>query len=360
MSKKLQRLKQKIGQRLIVGFDGTTVPQELVRLDEEWGLGGYILFKRNLSHVDQIFDLNEGLMNLGQGIPPFIGIDAEGGKVNRLPEGFTRFVSMSRVGREKSVSVAYEIGAIISRELSAAGFNLNFAPVLDIQSSSSAIGDRAISNDPEVIATLAKALIQGFHDNNIIACGKHFPGHHTNEDSHNVRPKSTRDRTHLLQNDLIPYQKLIHEGPRLDMVMTAHIIYTKLDKKRPATLSMEVIQDLLRSELGFRGVVCSDDLEMKAITNHHSMEEVATLGLEAGLDIFLVCHSLDAQVEILETLLKQAESGALPLSVWEHNYDRILNLKRRHFRRIRQIDRGFAREQIGSRDHQRIAARLQD
>ena len=360
MSKKLQRLKQRIGQRIICGFHGTRVPPELLRLDEEWGLGGYILFKRNLTNLDQIFSLNESLWNLGQGLPPFISIDAEGGDVHRLPESFTHFVNMERIGRENSVSVAYEVGAIIGRELNAAGFNLNFAPVLDLYASNSAIGTRSLSDNPERVATLAKAIVQGSYDNNVIACGKHFPGHHTNEDSHLVRPKSNRDRAQLLAEDLVPYQRLISESPKLDMVMTAHILYNKLDRKMPATFSANILQDLLRGELGFRGVICSDDLEMKAVSDHHTMEEIAALGLEAGLDLFLVCHTLESQVELLEAMLRIAEKGEIPPPVWEHHYERIIGIKRRHFRVIRQIDRVFAKELIGLREHQRIARRLQD
>ena len=357
------KLKQKIGQRIIVGFDGTTVPNEIVRLDEEWGLGGFILFKRNLEEIDQIFSLNESLQNLGRGIPPFIGIDQEGGRVSRLPDPFTQFPDMACVGQHGTVSMAYEVGAIIGREMSGAGFNLNFAPVLDINlnPSSPVIGNRAISNDPHQVASLGKAIAQGLHDNSIVACGKHFPGHgDTSEDSHFKLPICKRTESELINNELIPYRKLIEDDGALDMVMLAHVIYTHLDKEHPASLSPTIIQDFLRAEVGFRGVTISDDLEMKAITNHHSPEEATHLAFEAGLDLFLVCHSLDYQVTVLETLIKIAESGAVPKAVFDNPLHRVIEVKRNHFKFSRQIDRVHALELIGAREHLRISRRLRD
>jgi beta-N-acetylhexosaminidase len=357
----LSKLKQKIGQRLIIGFEGTQVPPEVVQLDEEWGLGGFILFKRNLQEVEQIFDLNESLQNLGQGIP-FIGIDQEGGKVSRLPEPFTQFPNMSCVGQHGTVSMAYEVGAIIGRELSVAGFNLNFAPVLDVNTNpnSPVIGNRAISSDPVQVAHLGKAIAQGLHDNSVVACGKHFPGHgDTNDDSHVKLPICRKSESDLMKTEMLPYRHLIQEEEVLDMVMMAHVVYTHLDKKLPASLSPTVIQSFLRAEIGFRGITISDDLEMKAITSHRSMEEATHLAFEAGLDCFLVCHSLDKQVEVLETLLKIAENGT-PKGLWDNPMQRILNVKRKHCRFERHIDRTHALELIGAREHTRISRRLRD
>jgi beta-N-acetylhexosaminidase len=283
----LRHLKRRIGQRLIVGFDGPRVPPELQRLDEEWGLGGYILFKRNLETLDQIMDLTEELWDLGQGVPPFIGIDEEGGKVHRLPEPFTVFAEMAQLGTVNSVSVAYEVGAVVGRELTAAGFNLNFAPVMDINTNpdNPVIGKRAISEDPEVVAALSKAVVRGLHDNAIIACGKHFPGHgDTHQDSHFTLPVCDIDMERMRQIELKPYAGLTQGSPMLDMIMTAHVLYPKLDPHHPATLSRTILQDILRLELGFKGLIISDDLEMKAIVDHYGMADAARLALEAGVD----------------------------------------------------------------------------
>ncbi|MBM4293112.1 MAG: beta-N-acetylhexosaminidase, partial [Deltaproteobacteria bacterium] len=343
------QLKQKIGQRLIVGFHGETVPPELRRLDEEWGLGGFILFKRNIKELEQLFSLNESLLSLGRGVMPFIGVDQEGGRVARLTEPFTPFPDMACVGQHGTVSMAYEVGAILGRELSVAGFNLNFAPVLDVNTHAQnpIIGPRAISSDPEVVATLGRSLIQGLHDNAVVACGKHFPGHgDTREDSHVTLPVCDRTEEQLLGVEMLPYRRLLDDSARLDMVMLSHVLYPALDPKLPASLSQRVIQDFLRAEVGFRGATVSDDLEMAAIAERYSMEEVTHLGLEAGLDLFLVCHSLERQVEVLETLMRVAESGALPKASWDVPVQRIVQVKRDHFRQSRKVNRAHARELI--------------
>ena len=356
-------LKQKIGQRLIVGFHGETVPQELIRLDEEWGFGGFILFKRNITELEQLFSLNESLLGLGRGVMPFVGVDQEGGRVARLTEPFTPFPDMACVGQHGTVSMAYEVGAILGRELSVAGFNLNFAPVLDVNTNpqNPIIGTRAISSNPEVVATLGRSLIQGLHDNSVVACGKHFPGHgDTREDSHVTLPVCDRTEEELLSVEMLPYRRLVEDSARLDMVMLSHVLYPALDPKLPASLSQRVIQDFLRSEVGFRGATISDDLEMAAIADNYSMEEVTHLGLEAGLDLFLVCHSLERQVEVLETLMKVAESGALPKPSWDIPLQRIVQVKRNHFRARKTVNRAHARELIGAREHLRISRRLRD
>jgi beta-N-acetylhexosaminidase len=358
----LSRMKQKIGQRIIVGFDGETLPKEILRLDEEWGLGGVILFKRNLKDPEQIFDLNESIMRLGRGIPPFIGIDQEGGRVSRLPEPFTIFPDMVCVGHQGTVSMAYEVGAIVGRELSVSGFNLNFAPVLDLNTNSNnpIIGDRALSHDPKIVATLGKSLIQGLQDNQIIACGKHFPGHgNTDADTHLGRVECRLDRETIINQELHPYRKLV-EDSMLNMVMLSHVHYPHIDNKLPASLSSEIIQGLLRTEIGFRGVCISDDLEMKAISEHYSVEEMTHLAFEAGLDIFLMCHTLEKQVEVLETLMKLSEDPLIPKAVWDTPLRRIIESKKQTFTGESYIDRAHAAELIGAREHVRISRRLRE
>ena len=360
--KNLARMKQKIGQRIIIGFEGETLPKEIIRLDEEWGLGGVILFKRNLVEPEQIFSLNESIMRLGKGTPPFIAIDQEGGRVTRLPEPFTIFPEMVCVGHHGTVSMAYEVGAIVGRELNVSGFNLNFAPVLDLDTNPNnpIIGDRAISDQPEVVATLGRSLIQGLQDNHVVACGKHFPGHgDTDSDTHLGRVECHHDRETLLSSDAFPYRKLAEEDI-LNMVMLSHVHYPKIDPDHPASLSTEVIQGLLRTEVGFRGVCISDDLEMKAITDHYSVEEMTHRAFEAGLDLYLMCHTLEKQVEVLETLLKIAEDPRVPKSAWDSPLRRIITVKRNCFNHENYIDRSHAMELIGAREHVRISRRLRE
>ncbi len=359
----LDLIKKCIGQRLIVGFEGTKIPSELIRLDEEWGLGGYILFKRNIPDFEQLMNLTEDLWSRGQGVPPFIGVDQEGGQVHRVPEPFTIFPDMAHMGQVSSVSVAYEAGAVIGRELTATGFNLNFAPVLDlnINPDNPIIGRRAISADPAKVANLSRAVIRGLHDNSVIACGKHFPGHgDTTEDSHLTLPKSSLTLDGIRENELLPYRKLIQNPPHLDMVMPAHVVYPKIDPDAPATYSKTLLQEVLRLEIGFKGLIVTDDLEMKAITDTVGIEQATVLAFEAGVDLFLCCKEIDKQVLILETLLRLVEKGGYPQHMLERGYRRVRDIKARHFRVIRTIDRQHARELVGNREHARIARRLRD
>lgn len=358
----LTKLKQKIGQRIIIGFEGETLPKEVARLDEEWGIGGYILFKRNLVEIEQIFSLNESIMRLGKGIPPFISIDQEGGRVTRLPDPFTIFPEMVCVGHHGTVSMAYEVGAIVGRELSVAGFNLNFAPVLDLNTNPNnpIIGDRAMSDNPEVVATLGRSLIQGLQDNNVVACGKHFPGHgDTDADTHLGRVECPHDRDVLFARELLPYRKLAEEQV-LNMVMMSHVHYPEIDPKLPASLSPKITQGMLRTETGFRGVCISDDLEMQAISDHYSVEEMTHLAFEAGLDIYLMCHTLEKQVEVLETLMKIAEDPRIPKMMWDAPLRRILETKQQIFNHENHVDRAHALELIGAREHIRISRRLRE
>lgn len=359
----LATLKKRIGQRLIVGFEGTRIPSELARLDEEWGLGGFILFERNLQDVPQILNLNEDLWGLGQGTPPFISVEEEGCMLHRLPEPFTVFPDMQHLGKAGSVSVAYEVGAVIGRELAAAGFNLNFAPVLDVNSQfdNSIVAGRTISEDPDKVTTLGKAVIRGLHDNAIAACAKHFPGIGSlRANPSSGMPTCELPLERLQQQDLKPFQKLIQNSPNLDMVFIPHVMYPKIDSKYPASLSRIFIQDILKKDLSFKGLAVSENLEAKEILEQHSMAETTVLALEAGVDLFLVCQNLDKQVEVLETLLHQAESGDYPKHVWELTFNRIRDVKASHFRVLRAIDRVHAREVIGNREHQRISRRLRD
>lgn len=360
----LEQLKRRIGQRVIFGFEGTRLSPELQRLDEEWGLGGFILFKRNLQQFEQVMDLTEELWARGQGTPPFIGVDQEGGAVHRLPQPFTVFPDMAHMGAASSVSVAYEVGAVIGRELTAAGFNLNFAPVLDLSTNpdNPVIGRRSISADPDKVASLARAIIRGLHDNSIVACGKHYPGHgDTDQDSHETLPVCDLDLDRLREQELLPYRELIQNPPHLDMVMAAHVKYPKADPDAEmATISRYLLQDVLRLELGFKGLVVTDDLEMKAITETIGIEEATRLALAAGVDLFLVCKSIDEQVLVLETLMKEAEEGRYPKHLWERGFRRIRDVKARHFRVLRSVDRVHARELVGNREHLRIARRLKD
>ncbi len=359
----LRTLKRRIGQRMIFGFTGQRVPSDLIRLDEEWGLGGVVLHKRNLKNFEQVMDVTEQIWALGGGVPPFIGVDQEGGTVHRLPKPFTTFPDMAQLGMVDSVSLAYEVGAVIGRELTAAGFNLDFAPMLDVHTrpENTAIARRAISSDPNRVASLGRAIIRGLHDNAVVACAKHFPGHgDTAADSLATLPTCDLSPERMRATELVPFVQNFNQSPYLDLLLTAHIKYPRLDPKHPATLSHAILQDVLRAELGYKGLVVASDLEAKSILDHVSFEDAVMLALEAGVDIFIVGNDRDRQVKAMELLLHEAEKGSYPKHLWDRTYTRVRDLKARHFRVVRTIDRTHAREVVGNREHQRISRRLRD
>jgi len=285
----MDRIRQ-IGQLFILGFDGPEPDDHLLGLIRDFGIGGVILFSRNIQTPLQTAKLVRNLQE-SSGIPLLIGIDQEGGTVSRLPSPFTSFPGNHALGRSGSPDLAYAFGQATARELSAVGINLNFAPVLDVNThpENPVIGSRAFGEEPELVAKLGCAVIQGLQEEGVIACGKHFPGHgDTSLDSHLALPCVTHGKERLWNTEMLPFQRAIKHD--LESIMTAHVLYPELDPDLPVTLSPAIIQRILREKLGFNGVVFTDDLEMKAVEDGWGIEASCVLSLKAGADALLICH----------------------------------------------------------------------
>ncbi|HMI83766.1 MAG TPA: beta-N-acetylhexosaminidase, partial [Polyangiaceae bacterium] len=278
------------GQLLVVGFDGAAVPSEIAEQLSRRELGGVILFKRNLQNLRQIHELTSAIIDVSpDDMPPFIGTDQEGGRVLRLPEPCLRLPPMRVFGKIGDAALVRQAAAVLGRELSALGINLNFAPVLDVDSNpdNPIIGDRAFSSDTDSVARFGRAFIEGLQEQGVLACGKHFPGHgDTNKDSHLDLPRVKHDKARLDSIELPPFRTAsLREVAAL---MTAHVVYDELDRETPATLSRRICTNLLRSEIGFRGVLFSDDLEMRALSDRFSIEQTADGAVRAGCDALLI------------------------------------------------------------------------
>ncbi len=294
-----QNLSEAAGQLLIVGFHGTEAPQAGVEEALRAGqIGGVILFARNIGPGDeglrQLAALNARLdaCRAPDGAPPFIAVDQEGGRVRRLRHGVTLVPAMARLGERNDPDLAARVSEVIATELSLLGFNLNFAPVMDVSTNpdNDVIGDRAFGSDPERVAALAGAFTVGHYVASVVPCAKHFPGHgDTLIDSHHDLPVLHHDLARLDAVELVPFKRAIKSG--IPMIMTAHLLIPALDPDHPVTLSPLGVGHLLRERLKFKGVIISDDLEMKAIADRYPIEDVVELGLAAGLDIFLICHT---------------------------------------------------------------------
>jgi beta-N-acetylhexosaminidase len=222
---------------------------------------------------------------------------------------------MRTVGNTRDPELAHAVGGVIGRELSAVGIDLDFAPVLDVDTNpeNPVIGSRSFDRDPETVAELAVSLARGLMDAGVAACGKHFPGHgDTHQDSHHELPHVAHDRERLRAVELVPFAAAVRAG--FPAMMTAHVVMEAFDADAPATMSRAVVGGILREELGFGGVVFTDDVDMRAIAGHFAVEEVARACLLAGVDSFLCCQSVDVAHQMIDAIAAAVRSGAVPES----------------------------------------------
>jgi beta-N-acetylhexosaminidase len=301
-----------LGALLTVGIPGPTLDGETRDILAEIEPGGVILFRRNVgeSSVEQIAELVAELHRLPSA--PLVSIDHEGGRVMRFGAPFTHFPPAAAIGQHRDPRLAEQVGLAMARELRSVGIDLSYAPVLDVDSNPAnpVIGNRSFASDPEVVTEMALALALGLQAGGVIPCGKHFPGHgDTAVDSHYDLPVVRRSRAQLEQVELRPFRAAIAAG--LPMLLTAHVIYTALDSERPATLSPLIVDDLLRQQCGYDGVLGSDDLEMRAITGHRGIGVAAVAALQAGVDILLVCQTLSAALEVSRALRSAHADGRI-------------------------------------------------
>jgi beta-N-acetylhexosaminidase len=296
------------GALLLVGFDGETLDAETARALSERRRAGLILFRRNVASIEQVYELcGEIARATTAEHGPFIAVDQEGGRVMRLPAPAIQLPPMSVLGALGQEGLARRAGAAMGAELFAMGINLDFAPVLDVDSNpeNPVIGDRSFGRDPGLVADFGRAFIQGLQARGVLACGKHFPGHgDTDTDSHLALPIVRHPRERLEAVELIPFRWAAREAGSL---MTAHVVYEALDPDVPATLSPKISTDLLRREVGFHGVLFSDDLEMRALADRYTVEESAVGAIRAGCDVLLVCKDASLADRAHRALVREAE-----------------------------------------------------
>jgi beta-N-acetylhexosaminidase len=340
-------LRQKIGQLLIVGFRGLAVTDADVIMQDvrERNLGGIILFDqemadatlkaRNIQSPGQVRELVSTLQRHAA-TPLLVSIDQEGGRVNRLKAayGFPETLSHEELGGTNDPDRTYAHAWLIAETLAGLGINLNLAPVVDLDANPDNPiikgKKRSFAADPEVVARHALEFVRAHRERGVLACAKHFPGH-----------GSARGDTHLglvnvtdtwSERELIPFQRLI-EADSCDLIMSAHVFNARLDPERPATLSRAVIQGLLRDRLGYRGVVTSDDMEMKAISSHYGLETAIEHALNAGIDILCFGNNMSFDPNItgkaIAIIVRLVESGRVPAARIEESYQRVCALKRR-------------------------------
>jgi beta-N-acetylhexosaminidase len=324
-------LRHRIGQLLIAGFDGHQIPPELRSLAKEFGLGGVILFARNIGEPEQVAEVCFEASRLVPDLPPWVSVDQEGGRVARLKSPFTEWPPMATLGRSGDARLAERFARALAAELKAVGFTLDYAPVLDVHTNpkNAVIGDRALADTAQDVARLGAVIIRTLQGEGIAACGKHFPGHgDTSADSHHELPLVEHPPERLREVEFLPFKAAVEAG--VATIMTAHVFVPSLDDKRPATLSRRVVTELLRGELQYQGVILSDDLEMKAIAAEYAVPAAAVLAIEAGCDGALICSGdHDTQAAALEALVHAVESDRLRLARLEDALKRQQRAKER-------------------------------
>jgi len=324
-------LNQTAGQVLVAGFHGDSLDERVGRLAGEASLGGVILFRRNIVSPEQTRDLVRDLISRAPAhLPPLVSVDQEGGRVARLGSPVLRLPPMRRLGEIDDAELTRTAAAVLGGQLGAIGFNCDFAPVLDVDTNpdNPVIGDRSFGREPERVAHHGLAFAEGLAASGLLACGKHFPGHGDTElDSHFALPRLTHDRTRLDAVELFPFRKAVG---RLPMIMTAHVLFDALDPSRPATLSQPVITGLLRDHMGFDGIIVSDDLEMKAVSDRWGVPEAACLAVEAGCDALLVCSDVEALHAARAALVRRAEGDAAFAARLREAAERFVAARRRH------------------------------
>lgn len=278
---------------ILAGFTGTRADAEDAVALADLGIGGFILFGRNVESPAQVAELLAGLQAQVDR-PLILALDQEGGRVARLRAPLTVWPPMGTLGDRDDPELARETGAALAAEIGAVGFNLDFAPCLDVNSNAAnpVIGDRALGATVDRVRRLGPPLVQGIQSAGIAACAKHFPGHgHVDVDSHYDLPVCPLDRDTLFREHVAPFRDAIAAG--VASVMTAHVVYPAVDPDNPATLSPAWIDGVLRGELGWDGPVLTDDLEMGAIVNKGGIGDAVIRAVRAGVDGLLICERRD-------------------------------------------------------------------
>lgn len=326
-------LTEKIGQLVVAGIDSYENDEHSRELIEKYKVGGFILLGQNIKDTKQTLNLINSLKdsNAKNKIPLFFSIDEEGGRITRLPKEFAKLPTNKVIGEKNNSSLSFKIGSLLGEEVKAFGLNMNFAPVLDVNSNpkNPVIGDRSFGNNVDIVSKLGIQTMKGIQSQNIIAGVKHFPGHgDTSVDSHVGLPVVNNDLNRLKSLELIPFSKAIEN--RADVVMVAHILLPKIDKENPASFSKIVITDVLRNYLKYDGVVITDDMTMGAVVKNYDIGEASVKSLNAGSDIILVCHDFDKETAVIKAINSAVQNKTITEKSIDEKVYRVLKLKQKY------------------------------
>jgi len=320
-------VREMVGQMFVVALRGTQPDYYIEKMIRERNIGGVLLFGYNMQSETQTKALTGALQELSMqtepAIPLFIAVDQEGGEVSSAP-WVSRQPSAARVGARGDPAKAREIAEQVSAELRRAGVNTDLAPVVDT-GFGAAIGSRSFGEDPQLVAQMGAAAIEGFESAGVVAAAKHFPNHGpATSDSHTDLPVVDHDLRTLRSYDMPPFEAAVRAG--VPMVMVGHLLYPAIDPNRPASLSPEVI-GTLREELGFEGVVLTDDLAMAGATGDGTVARAAVRAVGAGADLLIISSPPQEQADAYDAVVEAVESGEIPRERVEASVERVLRVK---------------------------------
>jgi len=354
------RLNELIGQHMLIGVSGAILTSSEKKFIVENNISGVVLFARNCVEPKQIRDLCTEIQSLRHKMkdqaPLFIGIDMEGGRVHRLKPPFTQWPALKNIGDLDDPTLAFHFTQSMGTELAAVGINLDFAPCVDVftNPANTVIGDRAVSSNPQQVEKMASALIRGYLKAGVITCAKHFPGHgNTLIDSHEELPIETADMKRLNDVELVPFRKAVKS--RVDMIMTSHILFKNIDPEWPVTLSEKFLKKILRAELKYKGIIITDDLDMKAMAKHYDKEHIPVRALQAGAELLLYCNEPESPSIAIDGVSDAIAQSRLNKNDLEMSHKKILAMKK--IKLINPDPRPIeeALKVIGCRDHQYLA-----
>lgn len=320
-------LDEKIAQMMLLGFDGIDYNATLKQYQNK-NVGGVILFKRNIMNTTQVRQLTSEMNKSTRRLPMFIGIDQEGGVVNRLPASVQNIESAYEIGLTNDLDYSFSRGKYVGDAVKAHGFNLDFAPVLDIWSNpnNKVIGNRSFGTDAKTVTRMSDAFKRGINSAGVITSGKHFPGHgDTVTDSHVALPVSNKNLNELEVSELIPFKYQIDE--KIDMMMISHILYPEIDRQNPASLSNRIVNKLLRDKLNYNGVIITDDLSMGAITNQYDLSTAVVHAFQAGETMVLIGSHIGDVDALIYSVKKAVQNGKIDEKIIDENNEKIIRLK---------------------------------
>lgn len=328
----LSEIDTRIGRLFMVGIPGPQLDAGSEALIRDYCVGGVILFSRNIQDPIQLATLCNDLQDRAMhyhGIPLFLAVDQEGGRVARLQEPFTQFPGNTAIGEDQDpVGRAKEFAGVTAREMRLVGLNMNLAPVVDVRRGEPEkhLVGRTFSDDPEKVALLGQTVVKELQGNGVMAVAKHFPGlGKTSLDPHHDLPTINMDSKELEEINLPSFKAAVSAG--VCAIMTSHAIYPHLEPELPATLSPRVLTTLLRKSLGFQGLIITDDLEMGAIDKKWGVPQGAAASFEAGADILLICKDQNKVLESIEILRKKLIRGEISFQRLQESVERIEKTK---------------------------------